>query len=223
MASADGSGERGGKRALIAVLLVAGALAAGFFAGQKARPKGPALAPNERLVDTATVIVAVRALARLESVSFHMERVIDLKDRQARFFGLVQADDEILLVAAGDVVAGVDLAKMHDGDVVIDPLKHSVQLQVPEPEILSVAIDNDRTYVHSRTTDLLAERKEQIETRARQVAQGSIREGALQAGILERARQSAEHTLTALVRSLGYDHVELHWVGRVEVAPGPAQ
>jgi hypothetical protein len=217
------SAEQGGKRALVAVLLVAGALAAGFFAGQRARPKGPVLAPNERLADTPTVIVAVRALARLESVSYHMERVIDLKDRQPRFFGLVQADDEILLVAAGDVIAGVDLGKMRDGDVVIDPVKHAVQLKVPEPEILSVAIDNNRTYVHSRKTDLLAARAEQIETRARQVAEGSIRDGALEAGILERAKQSAEHTLNALVHSLGYDRVDLRWVARSAPPASPAQ
>jgi hypothetical protein len=216
-------GEHGSQRAVVAVLLVGGALAAGYFAGEHARPKGPVLAPNERLSDTPTVIVAVRALARLEAVSFHMERVIDLKDRQSRMFGLLQADDEILLVAAGDVIAGVDLTKMHDGDITIDPRARSVQLQVPEPELLSVALDNQRTYVHSRNTDMLAERGDQIETRARQLAQESIQQGALDAGILQRAKESAEHTLTALVRSLGYDRVSVRWVARAVSSSRPSE
>jgi hypothetical protein len=103
---------------------------------------------------------------------------------------------------------------MHDGDITIDPRARSVQLQVPEPELLSVALDNQRTYVHSRNTDMLAERGDQIETRARQLAQESIQQGALDSGILQRARESAEHTLTALVRSLGYDRVSVRWVAR---------
>ena len=208
--------DRTSKRTVTAIVFVTAALAFGFFAGKQAtRPTVP-LAPNERLSDTPTVVVAVRALARLESVSFHMERVIDLKDRQSHMFGLVQAEDSILLVAAGDVFAGIDLTKMQDGDMTIEPTLHRVTLRLPPPEILSSRLDNERTYVHSRKTDLLAERKEQIETRARQVAEASIREGALQAGILDRAKQSAEHTLTALVRSLGYDQVTVIW------ADGPA-
>jgi hypothetical protein len=211
--------ERKPRRALAAGVFVAAALALGFFAGKQAtRPPLP-LAPTERLADTPTVLVAVKALSRLESVAFHMERVIDLKDRQSHLFGLVQAEDSILLVASGEVVAGVDLAKMQDGDVVIEPTAHRARLRLPAPELLSVRLDNERTYVHTRKTDLLASRKEEIETRARQLAEGSIREGALSAGVLDRAKQSAEHTLTVLIRSLGYDHVEITWADGPAAAP----
>jgi hypothetical protein len=198
-------------RRVLAALLVTAALAFGFFAGKHATKPTIPLAPNERLSDTPTVLVAVKALARLESVAFHMERVIDLKDRQSHVFGLVQAEDSILLVASGDVVAGVDLAKMQDGDVTIEPAAHRAKLRLPAPELLSVRLDNERTYVHTRKTDLLAQRKDEIETRARQLAEASIREGALSAGVLDRAKQSAEHTLTVLVRALGYDQVEIVW------------
>ena len=208
--------ERRPRRVLAASVLVAAALGFGFFAGKHATKPVLPLAPNERLADTPTVLVAVKALARIESVVFHMERVIDLKDRQSLMFGLVQAEDSILLVASGDVVAGVDLAKMRDGDVTIEPAAHRAKLRLPAPELLSVRLDNERTYVHTRKTDLLAARKEEIETRARQLAEGAIREGALSAGVLDRAKQSAEHSLTVLVRSLGYEHVEITW------ADGPA-
>jgi hypothetical protein len=76
-----------------------------------------------------------------------------------------------------------------------------------------VRIDNERTYVHTRKTDLLAERVEEIETRARRLAEDSIRDAALSAGILDRAKQDAEHTLTALITPLGYHHVEVGWRG----------
>jgi hypothetical protein len=199
------------RTALVVSVLASGA-ALGWFAARRVADATPKLFErHETLVNTATVLVAIRNLSRLESVSFHMERVIDLKDRQSLFFGLLQADDAILLVASGDVVAGVDLAKMRDGDVVIEPTIKRAELTLPSPEVLSVHLDNQRTYVHSRTTDLLAQRQIELETRARQHAEDSIRDAALEAGILEKARANTVHTLTALVRSLGYDQVDIGW------------
>jgi Protein of unknown function (DUF4230) len=171
----------------------------------------PVSEQHDELANTGTVLIAVRNLARLESVSFHMERVIDLKNRQSHLFGLVQGDDAILLVAAGDVVAGVDLTKLRDGDVTIDPTTHRAHLTLPPPELLTVRLDNQRTYVHSRKTDLFAQQQFELETRARQAAEDSIRDAALSGGILNRARDNAASTLIALVRSLGYDMVELTW------------
>jgi hypothetical protein len=201
---ADGAARR---RTIAAALVLAG-LAVGFFAGKRASDEPPQPPERERLLsDTATVLVAVRGLARLESVSFHMERIIDLKERQRRLFGMIEADDELLLVAAGDVIAGIDLAKLGEGDVAIEPAQRRVRLRLPEPEILSTRLDNERTYVHTRKTDLLARRSEQMEGDARHLAERSSRDAARATGSLARARNSAQQTLAALVRSRGYEQV----------------
>lgn len=160
---------------------------------------------------TADVVVAVRDLARLEGASYHVERVVDLSSRQRRVFGLVEAEDQILLVAAADVVAGVDLTRMEDGDVVIEPERGRAVITLPRAEIFSARLDNDRTYVHSRDTDLLARRREGLETQARQEAERTLRQAALEAGILERAERNAARTIEALVRSLGYAEVEVRY------------
>ena len=159
------------------------------------------------------MLVAVKNLARLETVSFHMERVIDLKERQEHFFGLLRGDDAILLVAAGDVIAGIDLTQMRDGDITIEPEARRARITLPAPQLLAVRLDNQRTYVHSRKTSLLAQQRGELETRARQVAEESIRAAALDAGILTRARDSAGVTLVTLVSALGYEHVEVAWRG----------
>ncbi len=39
---------------------------------------------------TPSVITAVRDLARLETAEVHVEKVVDLTDRQSRFFGLIE-------------------------------------------------------------------------------------------------------------------------------------
>jgi hypothetical protein len=193
-------------------LLVCGVVVGWFASSHRFGPTKPK--PPERtevVANTAALLTAVRDMSRLESVSFHIEKVIDLKDRQLRMRGMVHAEDSILLVAAGDVVAGIDLSKLRDGDVTVISTSSEVRLLLPPPEILSVQLDSKHTYVHSRKTDLLARPSIDIETRARMHAEDDIRSAALEAGILERARQNTGHTLGALVRSLGYDHVAISW------------
>jgi hypothetical protein len=55
----------------------------------------------------------------------------------------------------------------------------------------------------------LAERKESLETRARQAAEQTLRAAAEDAGILERAEQSVARTVKSLVRSLGFEEVHV--------------
>ncbi|MEM9191468.1 MAG: DUF4230 domain-containing protein [Myxococcota bacterium] len=168
---------------------------------------------------TPQVLVAVRDLAELRTAEFHMERVIDLRDRQEHLFGLVQADDAILLVAAGDVSAGVDLRQLEAGDVEVDPEAGRAVLRLPAPEIFDSSLDNDRTFVHARETGLLATRSESLETRARQEAERTLEEAALESGILDRAETNAERTLRSLLEQLGYSEVDIRFAPRGSAPP----
>src|SRR5450755_1486514 len=119
------------KRVLPAVIAVlVGVLGAGvcfgFLAtkscGGPALPVIPPLSSSVTVVrPTPNVLLAIQDLARLESASFHMERVIDLTDKQSRLFGLIQSEDAILLVAVADVSAGVDLQKLTTDDIAVNP------------------------------------------------------------------------------------------------------
>lgn len=155
------------------------------------------------------VLVAVRALARLESVSYHMERIIDLSDKQSRLFGLIESEDALLLVAVANVTAGVDLQKLTAGDLEVDKAARKVRIKLPPSEILSAALDNEHTYVHTRRTGLLAQRKEDLETRARVEAERALIEAARQTGILTVASRNAQRTVEALLRSLGFMQIEV--------------
>jgi hypothetical protein len=204
---------RHGILAAIVIVLLVGV----FFIG-RAIPFEPHLPPVTTSVvemkPTPNVIMAVRDLARLETADYHIERVIELTDKQTHLFGLFDAKDALLLVAAGDVVAGVDLERVHDEDVRIEEIdggKRRVHLRLPPPEIFSVAIDNARTHVVHRTTDTLATRKEGLEGMARQEAESSMRKAAAEGGILDRARRGAERSLRELLRALGFDGVEIEW------------
>jgi hypothetical protein len=195
--------------------LVVGALVfvsvlAGLTIGRCSAPSPAAPAASVQVVrDSPNVITAIRDLARLESAEFHIERVIDLTETQRRFFGLVEAKDAILLVAAGDVSAGVDLAELRESDVVIDKAQNRIEISLPPAKILSTRLDNERTYVHTRSTDALAQRKESLETDARRRAEATLESAAKDGRILERAEKNAAKTLEMLARSFGYSDVHV--------------
>ena len=116
--------------------VVVSVLAARRFASL---PSVPPLSSSVTVVrPTANVLAKVRDLKRLESVSFHMERVIDLTEKQSQLFGLVETEDAILLVAAADVRAGVDLAKLGPADVTVDIERRTARVALPPAEILGV-------------------------------------------------------------------------------------
>jgi hypothetical protein len=184
--------------------LIASALAA-FFVGRRSAETVPSASSSVITVSPSpNVILAVRELARLETMDYHVERVIELADEQERLFGLVHAKDALLLVAAGDVVAGVDLTKLSDADFTVDWPSRRAHVRLPEPEIFAVTIDNARTHVVTRSTDTLATRREELEGHARREAETTMRQAALEAGVLPRAKTAAARAVAELLRGLGF-------------------
>lgn len=191
--------------------LLLGVTLVGWFI---ARPRPPLLPPMSASVSVVrpspSVLLAIRDLARLESVSFHMERVIDLTEKQSRLFGLVETEDAILLVAVADISAGIDLARLQEGDIQADAKLGRVRIRLPVAEIFHVNLDKEHTYVHTRKTGLLARRQEDLESRARAEAERALVDAARETGILVRARENARRVVEGLVRSLGYTQIEFN-------------
>ena len=207
------TGERrsGSRRWVIGSLLAAMLASAATYVVVAREPSGPPPASVVVVKPTPNVLVAVRSLARLETMEFHMERVVDLTEKQRHLFGLVEAEDSLLLVAAGDVTAGVDLGELRPDDVSADLDTKTARVRLPAPRVFATRLDSEHTYVHSRRTDTLARRQEGLETRARQEAEKRIGEAAAEAGILKKAREPAERTVEQLLRSLGFEQVTIEW------------
>lgn len=153
------------------------------------------------------VVVAVRDLARLEGAEYQVERVISLTDKQSRLFGLIQAEDALLLIASGTITAGIDLSELADGDFDIDERASTAKVSLPSSKVFAARLDNERTRIYKRNTDLLAVRQESLETRARQEAEKALLDAANEEGIIRRSNDNVKHTVETLVRSLGYREV----------------
>ena len=153
--------------------------------------------------DPATYIEEVRALARLESIQYSIEKVITAEIGQGSFGFLF--GDRMLFVAHGIVIAGVDLSKMNPQDLQLQG--NTLYVRLPEPEIFIATLDNQKSYVYDRETGVLTHGDINLEATARQAAEEEIKKAAIEDGILEQARQNAEAFMQQFLGTLGYDQV----------------
>ncbi len=200
-----------GALAALAALVLGGVVAAGLAASAWLTPPPPAPTSVITVRPTAAILVAVRDLARLETGEVHVEKVIDLTDQQKRLFGLLDATDALLLVAVGHATLGVDLSKVRDDDITMDATGKVATLRLPPIELLQAGLDEDATYVYTRSTSVLARRNEQLEAQARREAVAAIKKVATTPDMMTRARAQAERQLRALVSRLGAERVEITW------------
>lgn len=191
----------------LASILGAGAAGAAFlyFGG----PTAGATVVDVR--PTPTILTAVKDIARLEVTEVQVEKVIDISERQKVVFGLLDGEDNMLLVASGSATIGVDLEKVGPDDVTFDERTGTARLRLPSPEVFSARLDPDNTYVYRRETSVLARRNERLEGRARKEATEAVEKAASNPEIIERAKAQAERQLAALLGKVGAKRIEITW------------
>lgn len=150
-----------------------------------------------------TVIEGVQSLSRLETASYHIEKVITAESGQGPLGFLF--GDKLLLIAYGEVIAGVDLSLIGPADIMTGE-GGVVYMRSPAPEVFVNTLDNHRTYVYDRRTGA-AGMNQQLETAARQEAERLILQAALEDGLLDTAEENARNVLKSFILSLGFEHV----------------
>src|SRR6185503_13914668 len=92
--------------------------------------------------DPVTYINEIRALARLETIQYSVEKVITGEMGVGTFQTLF--GDKILFVGHGTVIAGIDMAKLQPEDMRYENGVLTVRL--PPAEIFIAALDNEKSY-----------------------------------------------------------------------------
>ena len=114
--------------------------------------------------------------------------------------------EEVLVIATGQVEAGVDLSEIDGGDVRVEG--ETVTMRLPEPEILSASLDEETTRVYDRDFSPLNVRPDDdLVEEARLRAVEKIEETARQNGILRTAEGNPERSIRAFVTTLGFREV----------------
>jgi hypothetical protein len=196
------------RRAILAllgvfVILVATLVTTGVLVWRLAKKtvQRQILTPKEETLDLTAVVTQVRELNRLETASMRVVHVGTIKQSYNMLPNAI-AGDEITFLATGDVIAGVDLARLQPGDIWREP-DGTVVLRLPAPQLLVSRVDNEQSHVMSRKTGVLRRADIDLETRARQHAEENIRREALRKGILPMAGTNAEKKLAELLHSMG--------------------
>jgi len=127
-------------------------------------------------------------------------------DRENRILPSFLTGDKILLEVHGEAIAGVDLGLLGSSDLWLNG--KSVHVHLPPAQIFTVALDDQKTHVYSRTTGILVPVDASLEGEVREQAVADLRQSALQAGILSKAQQNACSTVTKLLLGLGFQQVQ---------------
>jgi hypothetical protein len=154
--------------------------------------------------DPVTIIRQVQSLARLETIQYTVEKVITAEVNQGVLGPLF--GDKLLLVAHGNVIAGIDMNKITSTDLWLEG--DILKARLPAAEVFAATLDNQQSYIYDRETGLLTKGDPGLETAARQIAESEIRKAAEVDGILKLAQQNAEAYLERLFNTLGYLKVE---------------
>jgi hypothetical protein len=157
-------------------------------------------------VSQPTVVRQIQQLQRLETVTYTMDKIIS-GERDNPYLPKFLAGDRLLLVVHGEVIGGVDLAKVQPADVTVQG--QSITFHVPQAEIFSTLIDNARTRVYSRDTGLFTSPDPNLESEVREEAERQLQQAALQDGILKTADQNARSTLASMLKGFGFSQVEI--------------
>jgi hypothetical protein len=169
---------------------------------------GPLLFEKEpaRTTTGPVVVEGIRDLNQLSTVRWK-ESVIVARESGGTELEQLVSGERVLLVATGDVEAGVNLADLGREDVRVNG--ETVTIRLPEPEILSVSLDEEVTGVYDRDFSLLNIRPDDdLVEEARSVAVERIERAARDERILDQAEQNAEDSIRAFAASLGFEEVE---------------
>lgn len=157
-------------------------------------------------VSTPAIVEKIRQLSRLETVEYSLDKIVE-GERVSAYMPDFLVGDKLLLIAHGEVIAGIDFGQLKPADIQVNG--DAVHLHLPAPQILTTRVDNGRTRVYSRTTGLFVLADPNLETQTRAAAEQQIAQAALSDGILDKARQNARTSVTALLYGLGFHKVDV--------------
>jgi hypothetical protein len=156
------------------------------------------------------VVQRIQRLNRLETVVYSIDTVVE-GDKSSPILPDLLAGDRLLLVVHGQSIAGIDLGQLKPEDVRIDTKDggSSIHVTLPASQLFVTTLDNQHTRVYARSTGLLVPVDQNLETDTRAKAQQQLQQTALADGILDTASKNARATVTTLLYSLGFQHVEV--------------
>lgn len=183
------------------------------------------ITPTPTIRDRGGTVIQIKALNRLETQQITVERVVEAKSERGNLLDTVLGE-RLLLVASGNVVAGVDLSRLTSNDVTISQDGESITIRLPPSEIFSKSLNNERTRVYDYQsgigTRLLGSENKDLEAQARQAAEDEILSAACELNVTQKAADEAKKSMEQFLRLLDFTSVTVEAPAGQCVAPSSA-
>ena len=155
-------------------------------------------------LDARSVVTQVRQLNQLATVRYTVQKVVGLREQKDPV-----GSESILLVMQARVEGGIDLSGIKEEDVFRRP-DGALVVRLPPARVLNVAVDENETKVWDRTktwwTPWVPYSRD-LEQRARVAGLESVKQSALDMGILKHAERNAESSIRGLLGLAGIQNV----------------
>jgi len=144
--------------------------------------------------------------------------IIDVQ-KDKKYIPDVLFNERTLFVAVGTVDAYVDFSQLGEGAITIDQATRKVTIKLPPPQLEPPTINHDRSYVFSeqrglanRIGDLFGgdPNRQQV---LYQAGEQKIADAAKASELTKRAQDNTQKMLEQMLRSLGYDTIEITFTG----------
>ncbi len=153
--------------------------------------------PAQTTITATTVLDKIQSLSSLVTTRYNYSSLVTSnRDMPGILNGLY--GDKLIMVAVGQVDAGIDLHKVTatgNGD--------SMTITLPPPELQSCSLDEKNSYVVSRETGLFAKPAPNLDQEARRFAIAQFRADALNSDIYSQVQTSAQTAVGQFVNGLG--------------------
>ncbi|MFE0674220.1 DUF4230 domain-containing protein [Streptomyces sp. NPDC058867] len=160
------------------------------------------------------LLESIQDISRYDAASGNFQVVVDL-EKDAKYLPDAIRGSRTLYVGAGTVDAYVDLGKVGENDVKVNKERTSATIRLPHAALGEPALDPDRSYAVSkqrglldRIGDLFSDNPNS-EQAVQKLAVKHIGEAAKESGLTKRAEGNTSDMLKGLLRSLGFEKVEV--------------
>lgn len=166
----------------------------------------PGPTPTPKIVTSGEVVRQIQQLHRLETSSYSVQTVVSV-ERPGGVLGIGR--QKVLVVVQGTVIAGIDLNKLRGQDVVVSPDGKRVSVRLPEAEILTNALDENKTQIYDFQTGLFTRPDTNLILEAQKAGAAQVLQTACKEGILQRATDNSQRSIRQLLAAVGYERVDI--------------
>jgi hypothetical protein len=172
----------------------------------------PTITPTPTVTPTPTptpIVVGWQDLGQLTTVEYTLQTVVEY-ERERTAFGLNLPPERILMLAVGNVEAGIDMRQIEENDIRIDG--KSVSVTLPRAQVTSVEILPSETQIFDSNRSWFLPDYAGLEVGALDTARIQMESWAVnRSNVLNRAEDFARLRLTAFLRQLGFEDISIEF------------